>query len=80
MLDAVIFDMDGLLIDTEPLWHKAEKKVFAPLGLLLTTDMCLRTTGMRIDEVVRYWHRRLRTKAAGIRSAADDCRRFPLPP
>ncbi|MDY6982005.1 MAG: haloacid dehalogenase, partial [Pseudomonadota bacterium] len=35
-LQAAIFDMDGLLIDSEPLWHKAEITVFATVGLHLT--------------------------------------------
>lgn len=53
---AAIFDMDGLLIDSEPLWRKAEVEVFATVGLHLTEAECEETTGLRIDEVVGYRH------------------------
>ncbi|HWB63212.1 MAG TPA: hexitol phosphatase HxpB [Chitinophagales bacterium] len=56
--DLVIYDMDGLLIDSEPFWRKAEIKVFATVGLHLTDDDCKQTTGFRFDEVVEYWWRR----------------------
>ena len=52
---ALIFDMDGVLIDSEPLWHEAEIAAFAQAGLLLAPDDCLRTTGLRVDETVAYW-------------------------
>jgi len=55
-MEAVIFDMDGLLIDSEPLWHEAEKEIFATVGLHLSTQDCLGTTGLRVDEVVRFWN------------------------
>lgn len=55
MIKAVIFDMDGLLIDSEPFWRESEMAVFADNGVYLTEDDCRKTTGMRIDEVVRYW-------------------------
>lgn len=31
-LAAVLFDMDGLLVDTEPIWQRAEDRVVAELG------------------------------------------------
>ncbi len=54
---AVIFDMDGVLIDSEPFWRQAEKEVFARLGLQLSDAMCEQTMGFRIDEVVALWYR-----------------------
>ena len=58
MLDAVIFDMDGLLVDSEPFWQKAERAVFESIGVSLSESMLLETTGLRIDEVVKYWAQR----------------------
>ena len=43
--------MDGLLIDTEPVWRSAEKEVFADLGIELTEADLLDSTGVRIDEL-----------------------------
>lgn len=57
-LKAVIFDMDGILIDSEPLWQNAEHEVFTSLGLSLNYDEILQTTGLRIDQVVKYWYQR----------------------
>ncbi len=53
--EAVIYDMDGLIIDSEPFWRQAEMKVFATVGLQLTEKDCMETTGFRFDEVVEYW-------------------------
>ena len=57
-MKAAIFAMDGLLIDSEPLWRLAEREVFAGVGLELTDEDCRRTTGLRSDEVVAYWYER----------------------
>ncbi len=57
-MQAVIFDMDGVIVDTEPLWREAEREVFAGVGLDLTDADCERTMGMRTDEVVAFWHDR----------------------
>ena len=58
MLEAIIFDMDGLLIDSEPFWQQAEMEVFPAVGLNLTSELCEQTMGLRIDEVVNYWYQR----------------------
>ena len=54
-IQAVIYDVDGVLIDSEPLWQEAEKAAFSKAGLNLSTSDCLQTKGMRIDEVVDFW-------------------------
>ncbi|MFQ5648658.1 MAG: hexitol phosphatase HxpB [bacterium] len=53
MLKAAIFDMDGILIDSEPLWQEAQTTAFARVGVHLTKEMCFETTGLRVDEVVK---------------------------
>ncbi len=57
---AVIFDMDGLIIDSEPLWKIAEIEIFKEVGFDFTIEMCALTTGMRIDEVVEFWRKKLK--------------------
>lgn len=54
--DAVIFDMDGVLIDSEPLWKIAMEEVFHSVGCGLTRLDFQKTVGLRIDEVVEYWY------------------------
>ncbi len=54
---AAIFDMDGLLIDSEPLWDRAELEVMAGLGVDITRRGELPDIlGLRIDMVVDLWY------------------------
>lgn len=53
--EAVIFDMDGVLIDSEPLWKIAMEDVFHEIGFNLTRKDFQKTVGLRIDEVIRFW-------------------------
>lgn len=55
---AVVFDMDGLLVDSEPLWVRAEIEVFGEVGLTLAERDCALTKGLRTDDVVGYWYAR----------------------
>jgi beta-phosphoglucomutase-like phosphatase (HAD superfamily) len=55
---ASIFDMDGLLIDSEILWHEAEIEILGDLGVPLSRDSCRGTKGMFVGEVTQYWYAR----------------------
>ena len=54
-LTTVIFDMDGLLIDSEPLWSEAANEVFKTYNVSLTEAQHLSTTGLRTKEFVHWW-------------------------
>jgi HAD superfamily hydrolase (TIGR01509 family) len=73
---AVIFDMDGVIIDSEPLWRKAMIKGFSEYDVAFTEDDCRKTTGMRLNEVIHYWHKlfpdKLRDKDAVKNSIIND--------
>jgi sugar-phosphatase len=63
--------MDGLLIDSEPLWKRAEQEVFATLGIQLTDDACEQTLGLRTDMVVAHWYQRFPWESPSQRTVAD---------
>jgi sugar-phosphatase len=70
-MKAVIFDMDGVLIDSEPLWYRAEQDIFKRVGVPLTTAMCEETTGWRTDAVVAHWHARYPWQGQSLEAVAE---------
>jgi len=54
-LQAVLFDMDGLLIDSEPLWFQVETEVMARLGGTWTEADQRELLGSSLDNSVRYF-------------------------
>jgi sugar-phosphatase len=57
-IGAAIFDMDGLLVDSEPIWHEVEIDVFGRHGVPLTVERCLETKGMFLGDAVEHWYAR----------------------
>lgn len=49
---AIIFDMDGLLVDSEVVWFEAETATFAGHGVTLDPDVRNQFTGLRNDEFI----------------------------
>lgn len=55
VIRAVIFDMDGVIIDSCNLWKRAEHEVFSSVGVKLTDELCKMTETMTTTEVTRFW-------------------------
>lgn len=72
MTKAIIFDMDGLLIDSEPLWKIAEIEGFAKVGLDVTAKSLEESVGLRIDEVVKIWHEKYKWSNKSVEEVTDD--------
>lgn len=56
MIQAVIFDMDGVLIDSEPMWQQAELAVFSSLGVTICPQRQQQTVGMTTKAVTAHWY------------------------
>ena len=63
---AVLFDLDGLLIDSEPLWARAEATVVEARGGRLTHEDRLATIGRSVDASLAIYAERLGMPAASI--------------
>jgi sugar-phosphatase len=57
-VEAVVLDMDGVLIDTEPVWRAAQAAVFAGFGVALSESDLLDSTGQPIEELIPVWRQR----------------------
>ena len=54
--------MDGVLIDTEPVWRAAQSAVFAGFGVALSESDLLDSTGQPIEELIPVWRQRSRRR------------------
>jgi mannitol-1-/sugar-/sorbitol-6-/2-deoxyglucose-6-phosphatase len=72
LIEAVVFDMDGVLIDSEPLWRSVERERLGTVGVDLTDDDLMQTMGVPIHEVVGMWHRRHPWQEPTPKELAED--------
>lgn len=49
---AVLFDMDGVLVDSEPVWTRAEEELAARLGGVWSAEIKAAVVGTRLDVAV----------------------------
>ncbi len=74
MIKGVIFDMDGLMLDTEQLTYRAWQKTMDEKGILYSFDIYKKTVGRRTAEVKKYYSSLYGTgfDYAAARSAANE--------
>lgn len=68
---AVIFDMDGLLIDSEPLWEEAGSETLKEFGKVLTQEQYSSSTGLRTEEWIKHWFHFFDIPMNGAAKATD---------
>ena len=65
--------MDGLLLDSEPVWGVVMREVAAAHGLVVPLHRVKETTGLRIEEVCRHWERHFPwTSGASVEVLANE--------
>jgi sugar-phosphatase len=69
---AAIFDMDGVLINSEPLWKIAEKEVFSSLGVKVSDDLVHITSALTAQEVCAFWYQRYPWQGKSFAQVEDD--------
>lgn len=57
--DALLFDLDGLMIDSEPLWLEVERDLAAELGLTWTPELARACVGTGLPNTIRTLRERL---------------------
>jgi sugar-phosphatase len=72
MINTVLFDMDGLLLDTEPLWGESMLRVAEKHNIPITRERFKETTGLRIYEVTHYWSIRYPWNGSTSVQVADE--------
>jgi sugar-phosphatase len=70
-LNTVIFDMDGLLIDSEPLWYDAAKEIFENYGVHFTKQQYAGVIGLRTKEFTALWFRNFNLQPDKLNEATD---------
>lgn len=54
-ITTAIFDMDGLLIDSEPLWYEAALESLASFGAHIKQEEYNQSNGLRTKEFLQHW-------------------------
>jgi HAD superfamily hydrolase (TIGR01509 family) len=69
---AVVFDMDGLLLDTEPLWHDAERELLERHGDVFSAADMEASHGRALTDTAAAYAGRLGLEAAAIEAEIGE--------
>lgn len=70
-IEAIIFDMDGVIIDSEQIWKRAEKEVFSSVGVKLSEELCKITETLTTTEVTEFWFNRYPWKGKTLKEVEN---------
>ena len=62
MIKAVIFDMDGVLVDTEPLWSRGDKEFFRKKGIKYNDEFKAEIMGKSQERNARFYKNKFNLK------------------
>ena len=71
MIEAFIFDLDGTIVDSEPLWQVAELEVFAEEGIQLSMDDIAPSKGLYTLDAVKLLYPKIPNPKRSINELAD---------
>lgn len=71
-ITTVLFDMDGLLLDTENLWGVSMNRVADKHRIGITKERFKETTGLRIYEVTEHWSRHFPWEGSTAAEVAEE--------
>ncbi len=72
---AIIFDMDGLLVDSEPIWQEVEVELIESFGYRYSAELRELGIGMRVDEfavILQRHYPKLGDSPAAIEAAITE--------
>lgn len=72
MFTTVLFDMDGVLIDSEKFWRQASCEIYTSLGGEWSNAIGEHTKGTTTRNVVEYWYTLLDTQTKSIEETEQD--------
>lgn len=56
MIQAVIFDMDGILVDSESFWQETERAIMKDYGIEISKEMQKGSFGLCTSEQISFWY------------------------
>lgn len=72
---SIVFDLDGVLVDSEPVWRRAEVEVLGSLGAVGDDATTAATKGLCLDDYLKYWvahNHRVARRPGEVRAALLD--------
>jgi HAD superfamily hydrolase (TIGR01509 family) len=70
-LQAVLWDMDGTLVDSEPVWARVQIELLTELGATWTVEDCVALVGSDLGDAVKAWMSRIPAGAIEAEELAE---------